>query len=133
MDVNKYIYIPFKEKGRDEWGCDCWGLVRYIYQKERGIELPSYLEDYQTTSDSESISGKISNEKKLHWQDIKHGKEQVFDVVLLRMLGLPMHVGLVTQKGYMLHTSRESGTCHVKYNNIQWEKRVLGFYRYAGT
>lgn len=42
MNFGKYINIPYKHKGADFNGCDCWGLYRLIFEKERGIYLPTF-------------------------------------------------------------------------------------------
>jgi len=39
--AEKVLGVPFKYKGRDLSGLDCWGLVMYCY-KELGIELYVY-------------------------------------------------------------------------------------------
>jgi|KBSSwiStaDraftv2_1062776.scaffolds.fasta_scaffold1531016_2 cell wall-associated NlpC family hydrolase len=36
----KYIGIPYCLGGREPGGLDCYGLVKLIYQAERGIHLP---------------------------------------------------------------------------------------------
>lgn len=31
MQINDYLFVPYKERGRDiETGLDCWGLVRHV-------------------------------------------------------------------------------------------------------
>lgn len=42
MNFEKYINIKYKQGGRDKEGCDCYGLVKLIYEKERGIILPDF-------------------------------------------------------------------------------------------
>ena len=36
----KYIGLPYEEGGRGPKVFDCWGLVRWAYSQEHGIELP---------------------------------------------------------------------------------------------
>ena len=45
MDVRKYLGIPFADHGRDQDGCDCWGLCCLVYRQEWGIALPDMGED----------------------------------------------------------------------------------------
>lgn len=131
MWVLKYMNIPFKEKGRDFDGCDCWGLIRLIYKNELGIELPNYLECYNTTNDREQLSKVISEESNIHWIHPAFGYEKEFDVVILNMRGVPMHIGIVTKSGFMLHCAKGINTAHEKYKNtIRWQDKVKGFARY---
>lgn len=84
----KYVGIPFVEKGRDENGCDCWGLVRLIYKNELGIDLPDYLDCYETTNDREKLSSVIKEQTEKNWVSDQEHKE--FDVIILMMRGVPM-------------------------------------------
>jgi cell wall-associated NlpC family hydrolase len=132
MDTQYYKAIPFVDKGRDEDGCDCWGLVQLIYKKEFGIDLPDYTECYDDTDDKEAISSKIDEEKKSDWVEIDKGKEQVGDVVLLRMFNLPMHVGVVVEpRKKLIHTIKGVNVSVERYNVPRWKHKVLGFNRYA--
>lgn len=129
--TNKYINIPFADKGRSEKGCDCWGLARLIYQKELGINLPVLL-DYRDTLDRSTIAGVYEKESE-NWNIIERGSEKLFDIIVLKMMGFPMHVGIVYRKGFMIHCLKGVGTVVVDYESRQWTKRVVGFYRYDNT
>ena len=126
---NKYVKIPFVEKGRSEEGVDCWGLVQLIYRNELGIELPSYLECYETTNDRDELAAVISDERACKWESPEEPKE--FDVVILRMRGVPMHVGVVTKRGYMIHCARGIGTSLERPDSMRWNNNVMGFARYV--
>lgn len=125
---NDYINIPFEEKGRGPDGCDCWGLVQLIYKRELNIDLPGYEEIYETTNDHEILAKTIKHERNLHWQMPKKGKE--FDVIILKMKGIPFHVGIVTKPGHMIHCSQNIGTAHESYKNMRWKNKVIGFARH---
>lgn len=125
---NKYKNIPFKEKGRDENGVDCWGLVFLIYKNELGIELPDYLFDYDTTDQRAVLSKLIEEEKSSKWETVETPKE--FDVVVLRMRGVPMHVGVVTKKNYMIHCAKGVDISHEHYGTARWKHKVAGFERW---
>lgn len=129
--TNKYIRIPFTDKGRSENGCDCWGLVRLIYKQELNIDLPLLL-GYKDTLDRPTIA-EICNLEKTNWVEIPFGKEKPYDVIVLNILGFPMHVGVVFNNSFMIHCIKGSGTVVVNYRSAQWIKRVSGFYRYDNT
>jgi probable lipoprotein NlpC len=123
--------IPFAEKGRDRKGFDCWGLVRDVYDKHCGISLPSYDKIYQSTvHDGKDISAKILEQRSKEWITVTEPLE--FDVIIMRMRGLPMHVGLVTRPSFMLHCHEGVGVSHENYTSARWVNRVVGFARYAG-
>lgn len=126
----KYIGRPFEEKGRGPNSFDCWGLVRWVYGYDHPdkIELPSYDECYKSTQDREKLSSVILTESNIKWFPTDGPK--TFDVILLRMRGFPMHVGVVTKPFHMLHCSQGIGTVHERFDSMRWEKKVLGFFRY---
>ena len=125
---NDYIKVPFEEKGRGHDGCDCWGLVQLIYKEQLGIDLPGYEEIYESTNDKEILAKTIRDERNQNWSHPNTGKE--FDVIILKMGGVPMHVGIVTKKGHMIHCAKDIGTVHETFKNLRWENKVIGFARY---
>lgn len=128
---NKYIGIPFVEKGRDENGLDCYGLLQLVFKQERGIILRDYLEVYDNVNDKEILkaaieSGRLEND---NW--IEPPWPSMFDVIILRMRGVPIHLGIVTKPGHMLHCAKDINTVHEKYNSMLWKNRIVGFNRWA--
>lgn len=130
MQSNDYIRIPFKEHGRTRDGADCWGLACIIYAEQLGIELPA-LTGYEHTKDKARISTIIKSES-ISWDFIKPGDEKPFDIAVFKMLGQPMHVGVVVKPGLMIHCERGSGVyITYYYKENQWDRRLEGFFRYA--
>lgn len=127
IDVSKFLSIPFKEKGRDYTGCDCWGISYLIYRDVRGIELPLYLDGYHNSSDAEEIGKIVRNEKSL-WDRVS--PPAPFDLVNIRMLGEPMHIGVCIGMGKFIHCSSKIGVTKESLNSFKWESRILGYYRY---
>lgn len=122
-----YINIPFAEKGRDKEGCDCWGLVRLVYKNELGIDLPDYLDVYETTEDRDALSKKIREESE-KWDAPIHPQE--YDVVILNMRGVPMHVGIITKNNHMIHCARGINTVHENFTISKWKHKVIGYRRW---
>ena len=124
---NKYVGIPFINRGRTRDGLDCWGLVRLIYEQERQIILPSYLDLYQHTQQQKTITQAIAVHKTDEWREVENPKE--FDVMLLKMAGYPMHVAVCTKPGYMIHCSEGAGTVHQQYGTMLWPRsKISGFF-----
>lgn len=128
--VGKYIGVPFKDRGRDIFGCDCWGLYRIVLYEQFGLVLPNILDGYNNVKQVREIS-KLYEEQAVsdEWVTIEPGKEQLGDVICFRIRGVPCHIGIVITKGYMLHIERGSNSCFVPYNNLKWKDRIAGFHR----
>lgn len=126
----KYIGKAFEEKGRGPDTFDCWGLARWVYGHDRpgAAALPSYEELYEDTKDSDTLGKLIFDERNKHWNEVAAPKE--FDLILLRMRGVGMHVGVVTKPGHMLHCEIGIGTVHERYDSMKWKHRVIGYFRY---
>jgi len=129
LKIQEYLDIPFKDKGRDFDGCDCWGLIRLIYNHEYNIQIPSFNEDYSSTIERE-ILAKISDREKHNWILVKYRFKEG-DVLLLRVLGLPIHVGLIIEPYNMIHIMKGINSCVERFNSTIWRKRILGIYRHV--
>ena len=133
--VNEYIGLTFKEHGRDREGVDCWGLVRLVLADQFGRYLPSYAEGYGSTEDAKDI-GRLVRGEMAPWCQLEIGEERPGDVVLMRMMNQPMHVGVVvagqSDGSWMLHIEDGIDACLETYDGAKWRRRVLGIYRYDG-
>ena len=124
-----YIGLPFRDHGRDRLGLDCWGLVRLVLAEQFGIALPSYAHEYQRTTQAEKIGALIGREA-CKWRPVTAGSEECGDAIVLRVRGMPMHVGLVVGDQQMLHIEQGINSVIERYNGPRWADRVAGFYRY---
>lgn len=130
-ELERYSGVPFVEKGRDLNGFDCWGLVAYVGNKHFNRNYPSNIDKYESPFDYEELEGVVRRDiDSGTWEEIPKGKEVPGDVVLLRMRGRPIHVGIVVSDGLMLHTERGIGVVLERYNSSTWKNRLLGFWRY---
>jgi cell wall-associated NlpC family hydrolase len=127
--AGRYIGLPFSEHGRDRSGLDCWGLARLVMAEQLGRALPSFVYEYASTSESESIAALIARECVL-WDSVAAGDERMGDVVVLRLLGHPMHVGIVLGDRQMLHIEQGIDSAIESYAGARWAHRVFGFFRY---
>jgi cell wall-associated NlpC family hydrolase len=128
--AGRYIGLPFKDHGRDRVGLDCWGLARLILGEQFGLCLPSYSHEYRTTADPSRIGPLIEREV-AGWNPVASGAEQAGDIVILRLHGKPMHVGLVIGDRQMLHIESGINSAIERYGGPRWADRLYGFYRYG--
>lgn len=130
--TNPYIRIPFVDRGRTREGADCWGLARLVYQDMLDIELP-ILDHYNNVLEREVLDGIVRAER-TRWVDVPKGEEKPFDIIILNMKQLPVHIGVVVRLGVMLHCLRGAGTTVEDYRGVKgrkWENQIEGFCRYA--
>ena len=128
--VSKYVGLPYSLHGRTPSGVDCYGLCLLVWANEfgfHGLGDPPY----------QSVKDKVlALEKGLSdWEKVEDPR--VGDAVLFHCAGRPLHIGMVVEKGWMLHIEADSMAGRPKYSSYEryltplWRSRVLGFYRYA--
>lgn len=130
MDWGALVGIPFREKGRDRAGCDCWGCVRLAFLEGKGIELPSYEEGYASIADRAEIR-RLFDGAKTAWLRVPHGEERPFDVLLMTILRTD-HVGIVVRPGLMLHMPPRTASVIEPYTGSRYGAATArgAFYRY---
>ena len=128
MWSNNYIGIPFKEKGRDRSGTDCWGLVRLIYKEQYNIDLPSFANEYPTVDDRERIHELIAQYKEA-WNPVETPSEG--SVVLFRMLGSETHIGVAINEQEFIHVREGADSVIERFDSVNWKNRLIGHFRYT--
>lgn len=127
-----YVGIPYVTRGRVRDGADCWGLVRLVYAELRGIDLPSYAEDYVSSTDRAAIADLIEGGLPA-WERVPAGSEKLFDGVLMRVKRDECHIGLVVAPGRVLHVENDKLSCVEPYGSWRLAHRITGFYRYRAS
>lgn len=130
--IDKYVGIPFVDGGRDRRGCDCWGLVRLIYQNELKVELPTYgeISAEDLAAVSQMVEGNYTVEP---WRAIDRDDALPFDVVVMRFYGSRRigHVGiLVAGSTALLHTESTVDSVVVPLLHMTVRSRIVGFRRH---
>jgi sulfur carrier protein ThiS len=127
MWSNKYIGIPYQEKGRDENGIDCWGLVRLIYKQEYDIDLPSFVNDY-AENDTLRIQDLIAQYKE-GWAQLEQPEEGC--VVLFRILGTESHIGVAISATHFVHARENYSSAVESFDSTSWKNRIIGYFKYS--
>ena len=128
--MNDFIGIPFVDGGRDFNGCDCWGLVKLIYDLELDIQLP----DFDISAlDTESVIDAMETGKK-QWKETTLNPQK-YDVVALHLgtkhFGMVNHVGVFIGDGMFIHTMDRTASMMNRMKDVQWTSRILGVYRWV--
>jgi len=121
------IGVPYRNKGRDLLGADCWGLLRLFYINELGVFLPSYDEHYEDAYDKQSTESAIENFSQ-DWNKVD--VPMYGDAIKLRLAGHPCHVGVYLQNSEFLHTQNGHDSCIDRLDSVKWKNRIEGFYRH---
>lgn len=136
MDFDKYLLIPYSDVGTSLDGCNCWGLVSLIYKNELGVILPSYDTN---ASNHEAVEKDILEAKTNEdsWLEISGNsldefftQAKLFDIVLLRIQGVPWHIGVYLGEKKFIHTLPKIGPSVARLASISWRSRFLGAYRW---
>lgn len=107
--INRYIGLPWLDRGQTADGCDCEGLLRLVYAGELGITLAAPLD-------------------RADWILVAAGAERPLDAILIRQA--PWHVGVVVRRGLMLHMPEGGTSCIEPFDTGRWGRRVEGIYRH---
>lgn len=125
-----FIGLPFAYNGRNPVeGLDCWGLVRWVYDKRLDIELPSY-------GDVEASALRKVARQMLHSRDIGPWSMVIdpkpYDVVLMRVFNgnIPAHVGVMVSDTHFLHMEDGSNSHAVDFKHVTVRERIIGFRRH---
>jgi len=129
MTLNEFILkalcVPFREKGRDYDGWDCYGMLFCAFRDVYGTVLPEYT-DHSYKSEYDDLKRLIDKEKAV-WEEVKD--PQPGDLALFCMKSRHPHVALVISKRQALHAEGNIGTFIENLNSAVWARRLEGFYR----
>lgn len=122
-----YIGLPFGE-GPGE--VTCWALVRRIYARHLGLDLPAYGEI--RARDLARIAREMERGKDDGWY--APAAPDAFDVVLMRSPRggrAVVHVGVLTDQGHVLHVEAATSAVRVPVGHFSVAGRILGYRRPA--
>jgi len=131
MIVPLWVYsLPYIEGGRSRDGVDCWGLIVLLYKHFYNVELDTYpdirlpsIKEYCETAD------RLKKEIAKQSYFIEVDAPLCGDVILMNILGQPIHIGFCLDNSNMIHTGREHGVVIENFTETKWKSRIAGFYR----
>lgn len=132
--VEPYIGFDHQARARGPDAFDCWGLLICVLARECGFELPAYERFHWERSDTQSrrecADAIATAQREMTWVAVEPGQERRFDAILLSIAGRPLHVGIVAEPGWVLHSSEGAGSAVERYDGAVWRHRVDGFWRF---
>lgn len=129
-DYYKYLGVKYSYNGNSiAEGFDCMNICCAI-AKDRGIPMLNVnLTDHSnTTIDTYHYMFNMRNDVKL-WELVKP-KSNV--LVVFKIAGRVGHVGYMLDDLNFIHITQGSRVTVEKITSPQWEKRIVGFYKYIG-
>ncbi len=114
LKLSKYVGLPYTLRGDTTHGLDCWGIIKHIYEQERGIKLPYLF---------------IVDE----WESVNIGSEPWDVIGLSDNENFYKHVVLYLGDGYALHADNEVNYTRIeKLDDIilRFNPKFLGGFRW---
>lgn len=134
MKIPNWVYaIPYEGGGRTLEGADCWGLIVLLYKEIYGRDLPEFpsigVKDYRSVEQSEVTSKEITRllGTRPEVEKVISGSEG--DLLILRVLGEPVHIALAIDDKHMIHTGRTHGVVVENYMEQKWKSKIMGIYK----
>lgn len=130
VDLKKYIGITFINKGSDEKGADCFGLIRHFYKNEFDIDIkdPSV-----SAFSSCEIFNKYIEEISSNWIELPNDELENYCVVGIRndvrIPKITQHFGIYIKDGNkLLHTLDKIGSHLAPIE--RYKNKITGFYKF---
>lgn len=128
MNLQDLIGVPYESRGRSVLGADCWGIIMMASENIYGQNIPDYSE-YRDSTDRTQTEPLF--EARLDWQVVPIDCILPGDVIVLRIMGHPMHAAIYVGDGRMLHTMSGRDSCLDRLSSQGWMNRVEGVYRWV--
>lgn len=103
---------------------DCYDIVKIFYDLVFDIELSGY--SYDNPLDKDNMEFLIASQKSKFNQV---SKPEFGDIILLKVQGVPCHLGIYLWKTKFIHTTVETGS--IIDDTHYWKNKIEGFYRHG--
>lgn len=127
-EARAWLGTPFRHQGRCQGvGVDCIGLIVGV---ARRFGLSDHNRtDYPRQPDGRSLEAALE----AHLRRLGPGEMRPADVLLMRIRRLPQHVGILAERGTIIHAHSAAGRVVEMRLNERWWERVLAAYRFPGV
>lgn len=130
-DCYKYLGTNFKFNGNSiEEGFDCINLCCAI-AKDRGVPMKNINHSFTNIDNYHNLFEQKDNNSE--WLSLTHLDDLTNSLVVFKINGKISHVGYMLDDVMFIHIMEHSKVTIEKITSPQWERRIVGFYRYIGT
>jgi cell wall-associated NlpC family hydrolase len=128
--AESYVGVPWDDHGTDGSfaGCNCYGLVRLVYRRELGIDLPRYEGAAYTRGVDPADLAQLFVREREKWRDVD--TPQAGDLIWLRIAGRPFHVGVMVSGDAFLHIEEGCDSIIESTASTFWRRRIQGYARW---
>jgi cell wall-associated NlpC family hydrolase len=127
--TSDYVGLPWRFAGRDPGGVDCWGLLWLVYRDVLMIDVASYKHETLDAPEREQIAALLTSDRnKSPWVSVE--REQPFDMAVFRRAGIESHVGIVVERGRMLHILHGGESRIERFDQGRWKPKLIGLHRH---
>lgn len=130
-DCYKYLGTNFKFNGNSiEEGFDCINLCCAI-AKDRGVPMKNINHSFTNIDNYHNLFEQKDNNSE--WLPLTNLNDLTNSLVVFKINGKISHVGYMLDEVMFIHIMEHSKVTIEKITSPQWERRIVGFYRYVGT
>ncbi len=123
------IGVPYRERGRDMTGLDCWGVCLLAARDLYGISLPEYF--YTEQDILPHACEHIRRETGLpHWQPVRAPYPQGA-IHIFRIKGFETHCGIHLGGSDFLHSLAGRNSCVESLDSVLWSHCRTGTYQWT--
>lgn len=127
-DYYKYLGASFKFNGNSlAEGYDCINLCCAI-AKDRNVPMKNINHSFTNIDNYHSL---FSERESSEWKSITENLSD--SLVVFKINGKISHVGYMLDDLCFIHIMENSKVTVEKITSPQWERRIVGFYKYIGV
>jgi cell wall-associated NlpC family hydrolase len=128
-----YIGLPWADVGRDvDTGLDCYGLLRLIWSRELGIDLPSLDGRYEHSRDLDTV-GALASDPEAVLPVVEVQRPQRWDMLIYRCPRVSAHIGVYIDRGRFVHQPYGKPSRVERMSSAYWRSKLDGVYRAIGS
>jgi hypothetical protein len=136
VNLSDLIGIPFKKRGKDKSGIDCYHLAQEVF-KRYDKHIPDYRDScnvvYSCGLKSFAINKAIDKGRK-DWSRIEEPVEPCLVVLRYDENNPDMcsHIGVFIGERKFIHVLEKINSCIQRIDHPMWKNLIEGFYQYNG-